>query len=292
MAPKRILVLFVLAVLAFGLCACNKTEEITAGGYPASQSKSETSKTAAQSTSASQSQAKQSSSTGSQSHNHEFTEKVIEPTCLEGGYTEKVCSCGHSEKYNETEKTSHSFGGWQVVIEPTRKTRGYRERFCTVCNFKEHEDLEKLPASSVSSSRAEEALKPESSSAADVPQIEAASWNEEVLRLVNIERESNGLPPLSYAWQVQTAADIRAQEITQVFDHTRPNGTLWHTVLNETGVSCSIYGENLAMGQTTPAMAVQAWMNSPGHRANILDSDYTQLAVGINGNCWVQLFTN
>ncbi len=230
-------------------------------------SSSENSLTASQSSSGVSESSSSSSASSSAPHTHKFTEKVIAPTCKEGGYTLKECACGYSETYNETKALAHTFGDWIVKIQPTEQTKGYRERFCSVCDQMEHEDLEKLE-----------------------PVIEAASWNEEVLRLVNIERQNNGLAPLSYAWNAQSAADIRAAEIVELFDHTRPNGETCFTALDQAGVSYYAAGENIAMGQTTPKEVVEDWMNSPGHRANILSGDFTSLAVGINGNAWVQLF--
>lgn len=112
----------------------------------------------------------------------------------------------------------------------------------------------------------------------------------EVLRLVNIEREKVGIAPLSYYPAGQAAGDIRAEEIKTSFGHTRPNGTSCFTVLQESGVNYSTAGENIAMGHSTPAEVVEAWMNSEGHRANILNADFTHLIVGINGLAWVQLF--
>ena len=83
-------------------------------------------------------------------------------------------------------------------------------------------------------------------------------------------------------------------EVAKVFSHTRPNGSSCFTVLGEYGVSYRSAGENIASGQTTPAEVVNAWMNSEGHRANILGESFTSLGVGVykNGSSytWVQLF--
>lgn len=123
----------------------------------------------------------------------------------------------------------------------------------------------------------------------DVP----ADYEAEVVRLVNIEREKNGLSALkSDNEKLNKAADIRAEEILTVFSHTRPNGTDCFTVLMEQGVSNRAMGENIARGQRTPEEVVEDWMNSSGHRANILNGTYTYIGVGYNenGNGWVQLF--
>ena len=117
----------------------------------------------------------------------------------------------------------------------------------------------------------------------------------EVLRLVNVERTKAGLSPVSEGSSaLVSAANKRAEEVAKVFSHTRPDGSSCFTVLGEYGVSYRSAGENIASGQTTPAEVVNAWMNSEGHRANILGANFTSLGVGVykNGSSytWVQLF--
>lgn len=120
----------------------------------------------------------------------------------------------------------------------------------------------------------------------------SGSYQQQVLQLVNKERAKYGLNPLTMANEnLSAAAQARAKEITQVFSHTRPNGSDCFTALREYGVS-GYYtaGENIAAGQRTPAEVVDDWMHSSGHRANILNSNYTQLGVGYVNGYWVQLF--
>lgn len=117
----------------------------------------------------------------------------------------------------------------------------------------------------------------------------------EVVQLVNEERQKAGLSPLTVNVQAVEAAQIRAQEIESVFSHTRPNGTSFVTALSEAGVSYSGAGENIAYGQKTPEQVMEAWMNSQGHRANILNSSFTSIGVGHYQNnrgvsYWTQLF--
>lgn len=120
----------------------------------------------------------------------------------------------------------------------------------------------------------------------------------EVIRLVNVERANEGLAPLSTFDSLTEAAEIRAPELPELFSHTRPDGSTCFTALNETGASKGAYtmGENIAAGQSTPAAVVESWMNSPGHRANILNGDFTHIGVGYirvdSGyrHYWVQMF--
>ena len=117
----------------------------------------------------------------------------------------------------------------------------------------------------------------------------------QVAALVNAERAKYGLSALTVDTKVQQAALVRAKETAQSFSHTRPNGSSFSTALTEAGVSYRTAGENIAYGQTTPQQVMNAWMNSSGHRANILNANYTTIGVGytvINGTAyWAQLFT-
>jgi|GEM_PF-1483432 len=112
----------------------------------------------------------------------------------------------------------------------------------------------------------------------------------EVIRLVNVERANNGLSALAKDETACYAAYTRAVECETSFDHTRPDGRTCFTVLDDYNISYGYAGENIAMGQTTPEEVVTAWMNSSGHRANILNSNYTRIGVGFYNNYWCQLF--
>ena len=124
----------------------------------------------------------------------------------------------------------------------------------------------------------------------------------EVVRLVNVERAKAGLSPLSATNnQLNNAAMKRADEIRVDYrsDHSRPDGRAWSTVLPEFNVSYRAAGENIAQGQSSPQEVVTAWMNSPGHRRNIMNPDFTHIGVGVaqgtgtRGDIrwsWVQLF--
>lgn len=123
-----------------------------------------------------------------------------------------------------------------------------------------------------------------------------SSYAQQVVHLVNIERAKEGLNTLTFSQSIGKAAAIRAKEIQTSFSHTRPNGSHFATALKEAGVSYRGTGENIAWGQKTPEEVVKAWMNSPGHRANIMNPNFKNIGVGyeLNRNktpYWVQLFT-
>jgi uncharacterized protein YkwD/uncharacterized membrane protein len=126
--------------------------------------------------------------------------------------------------------------------------------------------------------------------------IDTAAYVDEVIRLVNIERNNAGLPSLTKNTTLCQAAQKRAGELPTLFSHTRPDGTDCFTVLDEYQITAYTSGENIACGQRTPQEVVEEWMNSPGHRQNILNPDFNQIGVGcvqandIYGIYWTQLF--
>jgi len=118
----------------------------------------------------------------------------------------------------------------------------------------------------------------------------ANTYAEEVLQYVNEARLSNNLSPLKLDATLSTAAEVRAREISTKFSHTRPDGTSCFTVLREFGIRYSVCGENIAIGYRDAKSVVNAWMNSSGHRANILNPNYKYMGVGKADNGWAQLF--
>ena len=118
----------------------------------------------------------------------------------------------------------------------------------------------------------------------------------DVVRLTNEERVKAGLPALTYNNVLEKGAMIRAQETIQSFSHTRPDGSKFYTVF-EGSYEFSAMGENLAAGFNTATSVVDGWMNSEGHRVNILKEVYTQIGIGIKRDeegriYWVQIFAN
>ena len=109
----------------------------------------------------------------------------------------------------------------------------------------------------------------------------AEQWEHEVLTLVNKIRIKNNLSQLAWGDTCSSAADIRANETMTLYAHTRPDGSSWSTVCPAPD-SGGTSGENLAIGNAavSPATVVALWMGSESHRANILNPDYTKLAVG------------
>ena len=119
---------------------------------------------------------------------------------------------------------------------------------------------------------------------------DALSQAKGTLELVNSRRADAGLSPLDWDERLVQAAQVRAQEAAESFSHTRPNNTEWWTVN-----SAIMFGENLAKGYYNADTVVQAWMDSPTHRANIESGDFNTMGVAIfqapNGSWyWAQAF--
>ena len=142
-------------------------------------------------------------------------------------------------------------------------------------------------------------VEPEIPVVPEVPGVEeeipGTSLSRQVLNLVNSERARYGLKALTYDSHLSSAADIRAVEIKSLFSHTRPDGRSCFTALDEVGYSYRKAGENIAYGQNSANEVVTAWMNSEGHRANILgDYDYIGIGVYESGGViyWSQMFAS
>jgi len=126
---------------------------------------------------------------------------------------------------------------------------------------------------------------------------EITAIEKEVARLVNVERAKAGLPALSYNWQLARTARIKSEDMrnNNYFSHTSPTYGSPFDMMRNFGIRFTAAGENIAMGQRTAAEVMNGWMNSPGHRSNILNSSFTQIGVGYAKNSsgriyWTQQF--
>lgn len=130
----------------------------------------------------------------------------------------------------------------------------------------------------------------------NIPQLSdtVLSYESEVIRLVNEIRVENGLKALTTNWELSRVARYKSEDMSSAryFSHTSPTYGTPFQMMKSFGLSYRTAGENIAYGQRTPAAVVDAWMNSSGHRANILNASYTQIGVGYcaSGNYWTQMF--
>jgi uncharacterized YkwD family protein len=119
-----------------------------------------------------------------------------------------------------------------------------------------------------------------------------SSFEEQVVQLVNQQRAKAGLKSLTHRADVKNVAQKKAQDMinSNYFSHTSPNYGSPFDMLKTFGISYSYAGENIAKGQKTPQEVMNAWMNSSGHRANILKPQYDAIGVGYYHGAWVQMF--
>ena len=127
-----------------------------------------------------------------------------------------------------------------------------------------------------------------------IPDLSAIKANEnEVVRLVNVERAKVGVAPLKVNWQLSRVSRIKCEDMRdkKYFSHTSPTYGSPFDMMKNFGISYMAAGENIAMGQVSPAEVMKSWMNSPGHKQNILSPNYTEIGVGYaSGNYWGQMF--
>lgn len=199
---------------------------------------------------------------------HKYTSKVYEPTCTENGYTLYTCGrCGDSGRGNVTYATGHSWGDWETTKEPAASAEGEQRSKCSSCGASRTQTLPKKK--------------------------DVTAFRNEVIRLVNVERANNGLSPLTAKPELMEYAQLRSGELVELFEHTRPNGESALTYVMALDNVCTS-GENIAWGQSSPESVMRAWMNSPGHRSNILSESFTAIGVGCceSGGTlhWVQVF--
>ena len=122
-----------------------------------------------------------------------------------------------------------------------------------------------------------------------------SNYSTQVLNLVNKHRRENGLKELTLNSNLSNVAQIKANDMksNNYFSHTSPTYGSPFDMIKQFGISYKTAGENIAKGQKTPEAVVNAWMNSEGHRANILNSNYTQMGLGYTANgvvYWCQMF--
>ena len=130
----------------------------------------------------------------------------------------------------------------------------------------------------------------------NIPSVDSAitEYENQVINLVNNERSKRGLPLLKADWQLSRVARHKSQDMKKnnYFSHRSPTYGTPFQMIQSYGISYRTAGENIAKGQSTPQAVVNAWMNSSGHRANILNKSFTHIGVGYekNGNYWTQMF--
>lgn len=117
-----------------------------------------------------------------------------------------------------------------------------------------------------------------------VPNLsEVKALEKAVITIVNQERAKQGLAPLRHNWQLSRVARYKSEDMRDknYFSHTSPTFGSPFDMIKNFGIRYMAAGENIAMGQPTPAEVMVSWMNSPGHRTNILSKNFTEIGVGV-----------
>jgi uncharacterized YkwD family protein len=121
-----------------------------------------------------------------------------------------------------------------------------------------------------------------------------SAYEQQVVTLTNQERAKYGLPDLKVDEQLSKVARAKSIDMSKnnYFSHTSPTYGSPFNMMSQFGVDYRTAGENIAMGQRSPEEVVNAWMNSEGHRKNILNESFTHIGVGHveDGNYWTQQF--
>ncbi len=126
-----------------------------------------------------------------------------------------------------------------------------------------------------------------------------SSYEQKVVELVNVERQKAGLSSLTLDSNISNVARTKSKDMADnnYFAHQSPTYGSAGDMLRKSGINWSAWGENIASGQRTPEAVVTAWMNSPGHKANIMSTNFSKIGVGYVTNSngtpyWTQMFTN
>lgn len=170
----------------------------------------------------------------------------------------------------------HSYGEWVTVVPATATSNGLDSRECVYCGAVEERVTN--PAPTIDTSPGNESIKT-------------------MFSLINAERTAAGLPEVYYCNDIQPAADLRAAELNEYYDmqHNRPDGREAVTVFADLGITYTMAGENYTLGPPTAELAMEAFMNSEGHRALILNANAAGVALSVAPNdefglSWVQIF--
>lgn len=193
----------------------------------------------------------------------------VSKTLVRSGAGNGYSILGTIEMSDAIEVVKHLDNGWSEVI--------YKGKV----GYVETNDLSKEPQASTS-----------------VSNVDFESYKEEVLRLVNIERAKEGLVELTMDYNLSRVAQLKSEDMIKnnYFSHNSPVYGTPFDMMKSHGIRYRIAGENIAMGHSTPQEVVQGWMNSEGHRKNIMNPRFTHLGMGIQKSesgriYWTQMFT-
>ncbi|QQZ11120.1 CAP domain-containing protein [Heyndrickxia vini] len=191
---------------------------------------------------------------------------------------------GNTTSKNVEKKAAQS--NHSTTKKTTEKTKPVKQKKPTVTQNK--------PSTGQTSKTTPEKSTTPTTSATTKTNYSLNAFEKQVVDLTNKERAKNGLPALKIDNELSKVARTKSNDMAKnkYFDHTSPTYGSPFDMMKKFGISYRSAGENIAMGQRSPEEVVNAWMNSEGHRANILNKNYTHIGVGYveNGNYWTQEF--
>ncbi|TSI02606.1 CAP domain-containing protein [Lysinibacillus sp. BW-2-10] len=202
------------------------------------------------------------------------------------------------KKLVEANKTvSKTQANKNTVEEKKTTTTPVKQTVPTKTEDKKEAPVVTTPASqpaannNATQNKTEQATKPTTSAPVNTS---ASQFEKQVVELTNAERAKAGLAPLQMDTPLMAVAREKSADMSKnnYFSHTSPTYGSPFDQMKAAGISYKAAGENIAQGQKTPEQVVQAWMNSEGHRANILNGSFTHIGVGYvaDGNYWTQQF--
>lgn len=197
-------------------------------------------------------------------HTHKWEYYYTEsgPYCDRDGINiEKCFACGETKEVPNTDRIPHNFeDGWIITKYPTLTETGIKRRMCYACDFKETATIPKV-----------------------VLKNNPTELEYEMLEFINASRKEAGVAPLVFNYMHYDCAYTRGEEMKQLYSHTRPNGKDWITVILDKGIALPTHaGENIQRGENYGTEGAHIiFMDSPGHRANILSPDYTSISIRV-----------
>ena len=196
---------------------------------------------------------------------------------------------GYSINSRINNTTNNNFRNWQIITIPNRPSQP------SVPVKPEAPKAPEKPVTPEAPVTPEKLVTPEKPST----QHNLSAQEAEVVRLVNIEREKAGLKPFTISNKLSDVAREKSKDmaVNNYFSHTSPTYGSPFDMMKQFGISYRTAGENIAKGYLSAASVVNGWMNSPGHRANILNANFGTIGVGAystsnNTTYWTQMFTN
>lgn len=240
---------------------------------------------------------------GSCSHASTKTANKVDATCTKAGYTgDKVCTkCGETvEKGKSVDATGHLNTKIINKKSPTCSENGYTgDTYCEDCKttVSKGKDIDKLldvsnkvtyklpDGTTVTLDKGQDLREWCFKTYTKYITHQNKSVEDEILSRINLYRKNAGISPLAWHEDSYYFAELRSREYLELFSHTRPNGKAWNTVYTDSNiVLVGFAGENLFKGwgydvEEIAAVAVEAWMNSPGHKANIMDTRFNYISI-------------